>query len=103
VAVTGVRKGTVVKRRARKVAVGEWCAGDEESTLWMMCVVVGEEVLVGSKLLSGANESATRGEGSELGPVRQDGPRAGAWPLPSSVVFYRYFTSQYLLHVMLLF
>ena len=41
----------------------------------MMCVVVGDVVLVGSKLLSGANESATRGVGgSELGPVRLDGP-----------------------------
>jgi hypothetical protein len=28
------------------VAVGEWRAGDEKSTLQMMCVVVGEEVVV---------------------------------------------------------
>jgi hypothetical protein len=28
------------------MAVGEWRAGDEKSTLQMMCVVVGEEMVV---------------------------------------------------------
>lgn len=46
------------------MAVGEWRAGDEKSTLQMMCVVVGEEVVV-EQLLSGANESARR-QGEDL-------------------------------------
>ena len=53
----------------------------------MMCVVVGEEVVV-EQLLSGANGSARQGE---------EGPSLGQTPGP-----VRYFFTHFTLHVMLL-